>query len=63
MKITFIGNSHVAQLNIPKMPNDIYSIDAINSAGSSIKGLSNPNSKLQLSKRIDHHYNNLLLDL
>ena len=57
MKITFIGNSHVAQLNVPKMTNDIYSIDAINSGGASIKGLLNPNSKLQLSKRIDDHYN------
>lgn len=60
MKITFIGNSHISQLNIQNPTTGALrfsNIDVIDAAGASIKGLSNPNSKLQLSKRIDHHYN------
>lgn len=48
MEYCFIGNSHVDQFNINAIP----SIARIYKMGASIKGLTNPNSKLHLAEAI-----------
>ena len=55
MHLCFIGNSHVGQFNLDKY-NGIHNINNIYSLGASIKGLTNPLSKLQLDKKIDEYY-------
>ena len=56
MQICFISNSHINQFNLNKYKGP-YNINRIYSSGASIKGLTNPDSKLQLNKAIDEYYN------
>mgnify|MGYP000861068337 CR=1 FL=1 len=55
MYLCFIVNSHGGQFNLDKY-NGIHNINNIYCLGSSIKGLTNPLSKLQLYKKIDEYY-------
>lgn len=55
-KLCFIGNSHIDQFHLDKQYTNIF--NAIYCMGASIKGLTNPQSKLQLSSLIDNFQDN-----
>jgi hypothetical protein len=54
MKLCFIGNSHLDQFKIEYL-NTNDQIDRLYSVGASLKGLYNPNSKLQLNEQIQQY--------
>ena len=56
MKLCFIGNSHLDQFNT-ELSNTNHTIHKLYCVGASIKGLTNPNSRLGLNKLIQEYSN------